>query len=165
MRLTIGLKKEELAAVAHELVAHHARLLDETAELGLIAFVTAGEYAAYAGLPSGTVHAGPTVCMHTFALPFERWARTFQTGAHLVTPSIRHVPPQCYDSKMKYRSRMHFYLADKEAQLVDPDAAALLLDVHGNVTETATANFLIVERGRIVSPPPVELLPGMRRAA
>ena len=66
---------------------------------------------------------------------------------------------------MKYRSRMHFYLADKESQLVDPDATALLLDVHGNVTETATANFLIVERGRIVSPPPVNILPGISRAA
>jgi branched-subunit amino acid aminotransferase/4-amino-4-deoxychorismate lyase len=175
MRLPVALTKQEWAAVAHELVAHHAGLLADGAELGLICFVTAGEYAAYASpltlpsLPSpggeGRVRgADPTVCVHTFVLPFERWARTLQTGAHLVTPSVRHVPPQCYDPKMKYRSRIHFYLADKEAQLVDPDAAALLLDLHGNVTETATANLLIVERGRVVSPPPVNILPGISRA-
>src|SRR5947209_18839491 len=97
-------------------------------------------------------------------MTFEFWASKLDTGAHFVTPSIRHVPPQCYDPKMKYRSRMHFYLADQEARLVDPNAAALLLDLDGNVTETATANFLIVERGTIVSPSRVNILPGISRA-
>ena len=87
-----------------------------------------------------------------------------RTGAHLVTPSIRHVPPQCYDPKMKYRSRMHYYLADQEARLVDPDASALLLDLDGNVTETSGANFLLVERGTIVSPTLRNILPGISRA-
>jgi branched-chain amino acid aminotransferase len=65
---------------------------------------------------------------------------------------------------MKYRSRMHYYLADKEAQLVDPEAQALLLDLAGNVTETGGANFLIVERGAIVSPTLVNTLPGISRS-
>jgi branched-chain amino acid aminotransferase len=65
---------------------------------------------------------------------------------------------------MKYRSRMHYYLADQEARLVDPDATALLLDLDGNVTETSGANFLIVERGTIVSPTLRNTLPGISRA-
>src|SRR2546429_9604409 len=85
-------------------------------------------------------------------------------GAHLVTPSVRHVPPQCYDPKMKYRSRMHYYLADQEARLVDPDALALLLDLDGNITETSGANFQIVEDGRIISPTTRNTLPGVSRA-
>ena len=84
-------------------------------------------------------------------------------GAHVVTPSIRHVPPQCFDPKMKYRSRMHYFLADHEARLVDPDAVALLLDLDGNVTETSGANFLMVERGTIVSPTLRNILPGISR--
>ena len=56
--------------------------------------------------------------------------------AHLVTPSIRHVPPQCYDPKVKYRSRMHFDLADLEALESIRNAAGLLPDLAGNVTET-----------------------------
>jgi len=59
---------------------------------------------------------------------------------------------------------MHYYLADQEARLVDPEAAALLLDLAGNVTETSGANFLIVERGTIVSPTTVNTLPGISRA-
>jgi branched-subunit amino acid aminotransferase/4-amino-4-deoxychorismate lyase len=162
--MDIGLSKEALASISQELVAHNARLLDESGELGLIQFVTAGEYPTYATMAGRPARTTPTVCVHTFPLPFERWARKMQLGAHLVTPSIRHVPPQCYDPKMKYRSRMHFYLADQEAQLVDPEASALLLDLDGNVTETGAANFLMVERGTIVSPTLVNTLPGISRA-
>jgi branched-subunit amino acid aminotransferase/4-amino-4-deoxychorismate lyase len=86
-------------------------------------------------------------------------------GAHLVTPSTRQVPPQCYDPKIKCRSRMHYYLAEQEARLVDPEASALLLDLAGNVTETNTGNFLLVERGRILSPTTVNTLPGISRGA
>jgi branched-subunit amino acid aminotransferase/4-amino-4-deoxychorismate lyase len=163
-RMDIGMTRAELGAASRELVAHNAKLVDAEEELGLIHFVTAGEFPVYAGSAGRAARTTPTVCMHTFPMPFELWAGKLETGAHLVTPSIRHVPPQCFDPKMKYRSRMHYYLADKEAQLVDPDASALLLDLAGNVTETSGSNFLIVEQGTIVSPTLVNTLPGISRA-
>jgi branched-chain amino acid aminotransferase len=104
------------------------------------------------------------VCAHTFPLPYELWADKVRNGVHLVTPSIRHVPPQCYDPKMKCRSRMHYYLADQEARLGDPQAAALLLDLDGNIAETSGANFLLVQDGAIVSPSLRNTLPGVSRA-
>lgn len=162
-RMEIGMTKAELAKVSRELVAHNAKLAHPEDELGLIHFVTAGEFPVYAGSAGRAARLTPTVCAHTFPMPFELWAPKLDTGVHLVTPSIRHVPPQCYDPKMKYRSRMHYYLADKEAQLVDPDASALLLDLAGNVTETGGANFLIVEQGAIVSPTLTNTLPGISR--
>ena len=164
VRIDIGMNKQELAAVSNELASRNAALLDEGGELGLIHFVTPGEYAVYAGSATGPARRTPTVCVHTFPLPFELWAEKVRCGAHVVTPSIRHVPPQCYDPKMKCRSRMHYYLADQEAQLVDPNAIALLLDLDGNVTETSGANFLMVERGSIVSPTLRNTLPGISRA-
>jgi branched-subunit amino acid aminotransferase/4-amino-4-deoxychorismate lyase len=157
-RIDIQLTAKDLTRIADELVAHNGRLLDKGDELGLIYFITPGEYRAYAPAPARTA---PTVCVHTFALPFELWAAKLRTGAHVITPSIRHIPPQCVDPKMKYRSRMHYYLADKEAQLVDSEAIALLLDLEGNITETGGANFLMVERGAIVSPRPRNILPGV----
>lgn len=164
-RMEIEPTKEELAAASRELIEHNAGLLDHSDdELGLIHFVTAGEYATYAGGAGGGARTTPTVCAHTFPMPWELWAEKMERGIHLVTPSIRHVPPQCYDPKMKYRSRMHYFLADQEARLVDPAAAALLLDLDGNVTETSGANFLMVERGTIVSPTTRNILPGISRA-
>ena len=160
----IGMSMDELGTTVKQLVAHNAELLGPEDELGLVTFVTAGEYPTYAGGAAGSVRTTPTVCAHTFPLPFELWAGKLLSGVHLVTPSIRHVPPQCYDPKMKCRSRMHYYLADQQARLVDRDAAALLLDLEGNVTETGAANFLIVEDGTIVSPSLRNTLPGVSRA-
>jgi branched-subunit amino acid aminotransferase/4-amino-4-deoxychorismate lyase len=160
--MTIAISKEELTAISQELLAHNGRLLGDSAELGLIHFVTAGEYALYAfGRPP---RGGPTICVHTFPLPFARWAGKLQKGTRLITPSIRQVPPQCWDPGMKCRSRMHYYLAETEVHRTDPDASALLLDLAGNVTETSTGNFLMVEDGVLVSPTLENTLPGISRA-
>lgn len=164
VRFDIGMTQEQLIAASRGLLANNTKLIDADDELGLIHFVTAGEYGSYVATPGTPVRSGPTVCAHTFPLPFGLWAERVKNGAHVVTPSIRHVPPQCYDPKMKYRSRMHYYLADQEARLADPNALALLLDLDGNVTETSGANFLIVERGTIVSPTLRNTLPGVSRA-
>lgn len=163
-RFNVPETRADLHAATMEVAAHNARLLDEGGELGIIHFITAGEYATYAGSAGKSTESRPTVCCHTFPMPWELWANKMRTGAHVVTPSIRHVPPQCYDPKMKYRSRMHYYLADQEARLVDADAMALLLDLDGNVTETSGANILIVEQGAIVSPTTRNTLPGVSRA-
>ncbi len=164
VRFEIGLSRDELAGISHRLVEHNLPLAPPGAELGLIHFVTAGEYPTYAGSAAGGARTTPTVCVHTFPLPFALWARKMAEGVHLVTPSIRHVPPQCYDPKMKYRSRMHYYLADQEARLADPEAVALLLDLEGNVTETSGANFLLLAEGTLVSPSRRNILPGVSRA-
>ncbi|MBC7856018.1 MAG: aminotransferase class IV [Pirellulaceae bacterium] len=162
-RMETGLTPESLASISRELLAHNASLIKPDEELGLIHFVTAGEYPVYAGSAAAGGPMTPTVCVHTFPLPFSLWSQRMKEGAHVVTPSIRHVPPQCFDPKMKYRSRMHYYLADQEARLVAPDAIALLLDLDGNVTETSGANFLLVQQGEIVSPTRRNILPGISR--
>ena len=163
VRFDIGMSMVELGHICEEVAKKNAELLEEDEELGLVIFVTAGENRIYAGSAGGDARQTPTVCVHTFRLPFEIFAKKMTEGVHAVTPSTRHVPPQCYDPKMKYRSRMHYYLADQEAKLVDPDAVALLLDLDGNVTETSGANFLMVQDGTIVSPTLRNTLPGISR--
>lgn len=162
--LDIGMSPEQLARVSEEVLAHNARLVGPDDDLGLIQFVTAGEYRTYAGMSGRPARAGPTVCVHTFPLPFELWAGKMQAGTHLVTPSVRQVPPQCWPPQIKCRSRMHYYLAEREARQVDPGAYALLLDLDGNVTETNAANFLMLEGGTLVSPAAAKTLPGISRA-
>jgi branched-subunit amino acid aminotransferase/4-amino-4-deoxychorismate lyase len=163
-RMQLGLSQDRVTAIAQELVGHHASLIHEEDELGLIIFVTAGEYRAYATSTGRAARTEPTVCVHTFPLPFELWGDKMERGTHLVTPETRHIPPQCLDPAIKCRSRMHFYLADREARRIDPEAAALLLDLDGFVTETSTANFLMVQRGTIVSPRLLNTLAGVSRS-
>ena len=159
--IEIELAKKELTSLSEELVAHNAKSLGEWDDLGLIHFVTAGEHSIYGGehAPSR-----PTVCAHTYPLPFQLWANKLRDGVHLMTPSIRQIPPQCCSPRLKCRSRMHYYLAEKEVQAQDPDAIALLLDGEDKVTETSTANFLMVTGGSIVTPPLAYTFAGISRA-
>src|SRR5262249_9750686 len=99
--------------------------------------------------------------LHTFPLPFARYAPLFREGARLVIPPTRHVPAACLDPRVKQRSRLHWWLAGREARRTDPGAWALLLDLDGHVTETAAANFLIVRDGTVLSPPRSAVLEGI----
>jgi branched-subunit amino acid aminotransferase/4-amino-4-deoxychorismate lyase len=163
MRLDIGISQKEVIRISQAVARRNAALLKPQRDLGLIHFVTPGEYKAYAGAAGGGPAPKPTVCIHTFPMPFHLWADLFRTGAHVVTPSIRHIPPQCIDPKMKYRSRMHWFLADGETHQADPKATSLLLDLDGNITECSGSNFLVVQSGMILSPTTRNILPGISR--
>lgn len=129
---------EQLARAARQVVEHNHRLLAEGDDLGVSVFVTPGLYAAYAGGESGE----PTVGVHTYPLPFALWAEKYDTGQHLRTVSVRQVPAACWPPQLKCRSRMHYFLADREATRLEKGARALLLDLDGLVTETSTANLV-----------------------
>jgi branched-chain amino acid aminotransferase len=158
-----SLTPDEMIAKAREVAQHNVALLPASKELGIILFVTAGAIDAYAGSAATGGQMVPTICIHTFPLPLHLWAGGLAKGLHAVTPSNRHVPPQCIDPKMKYRSRMHYWIGEQEAKAVDPDAATLMLDLDGNVTEFSGGNILIVKDGVIISPPPRNILRGISR--
>ncbi|HEY2253262.1 MAG TPA: aminotransferase class IV [Planctomycetaceae bacterium] len=160
----VDLTRDSLADLVLELLEHNARLIPANHDLGVSMFITAGTSSIYAGLEGMATHRKPTVCVHTFPLPFELWAEKYTAGQHVVTPSIRHLPPECLDPKIKARSRMHWYLADEQARLVDPKAIALLLDRQDNITETSTANFFIVRSGKILTPFGRNTLQGISQA-
>lgn len=156
-----GLKRSELAEVAQRLVAHNHAQLAPGDDLGLSIFVTPGTYAAYA---EGAIE-GPSLGLHTYRLPFRLWAEKYETGQALATTSIQQVPPECWPAKLKCRSRMHYFLADRQAAAQYPAARALLLSAEGHVTETSTANVLAFYRGEgLLSPPPETILPGISLA-
>jgi branched-subunit amino acid aminotransferase/4-amino-4-deoxychorismate lyase len=97
--------------------------------------------------------------MHTFPLPFWRYRPLVEHGAKLAVPSILHVPADCVDPRIKQRSRMHWWLAEQECRR--KSAQPLLLDTAGNLTETAAANFLIVQDGVLIAPPRKSILNGI----
>lgn len=152
---------EALSRAAEQLVTHNAALSSPQQDLALVLFATPGLLGHYAGLQGGPGDAAPTLAMHTFPLPFSRYARLFRDGAHLVIPTIRHVPADCIDPRIKQRSRLHWWLAEREAHASDPAAIALLLDGNGHITETAGANFLLVRGGTVLSPPRSSVLGGI----
>jgi branched-chain amino acid aminotransferase len=152
---------EELTAITERLIAHNAALLSPDQDLALVMFATPGPVGYYLGEPGGPGDGPPTLGMHTFPLPFPRYQHLFREGAVLVVPAVRHVPAACVDPRVKQRSRMHWWLADREVRRVQPGASALLLDADGFVTETAAANLLLVRGGAVLSPPRASILGGV----
>lgn len=156
-----SLTSDEMLANTIELAETNCKLLDAENDLGIVHFVTPGENPIYAGSAASVGPLTPTVCIHSFPLPFKAWRHLFTAGAHVVTPSIRHIPPQCLDPKTKNRSRLHWHLADQQAHAVDPKAITLLLDLDGNITECAGSNFVVVKGDTIFSPTSRNILHGI----
>lgn len=163
--LTIPFSFDRLAAAVNDVCAHNARHIATDDDLGVALFVTAGynanlaELAGIDGAPTG-----PTVCIHTFRLPFEKWLPSIAQGQRLVTTDHLPLPARAVHPHIKTRSRLHWYLADQEAHRRDPEAVALMGDGEGALLETSTANFLLVQDGRIRTPPHELTLPGISRA-
>jgi branched-subunit amino acid aminotransferase/4-amino-4-deoxychorismate lyase len=152
-----GLTRDQFAATALELVRRNHPLLAEGDDLGLTIFVTPGPYSTY--VPEG---GPPVVCLHTFPLPFGLWADLYTRGLALRLSEVRQVPNECWPAELKCRSRMHYYLADRQARAIEPGSRALLRDLEGKVVEASTANVVLFDgAGTLVSPPREKILPGI----
>jgi branched-chain amino acid aminotransferase len=149
----------EIGQIAEELTTQNAKLLDSADDQQVTIFVTPGIGSTYKSLARQD---GPTVCVHTQPLAFRQWADKYERGDALVITDIRQIPETCWPPELKCRSRMHYFLADKQAREREPGARALLLDERGFVTEASTANLLIydAERG-LISPPKEHILSGV----
>jgi len=151
---------DHLTEIAHELTRRNALLLQAHEELALIFFATPGPIGYYLG------SAGPwaaTLGMHTFPLPFERYRDLIRPGGWLRVPDrVTAMPPSCLPSEIKNRSRMHWWLADRDVATLDGGRSrAVLVNSSGHVTETSFANILVVRGGELLSPRRGTILPGL----
>ena len=144
--------RDELRGICVKVIAENARLIPEDHDLGLIVFLTAGQNLTYLGRNELARARTPSICVHTFPLPFELWSDQYDTGLHLVTTSVQSFPDHVIDTRVKHRSRLHWHLADLEAKKIAPRAMALLCDQAGNLTETASGNLFVVQAGVLRTP-------------
>ena len=122
-------------------------------------------YISY-GVPTASGYtvppAKPTVL--SVAVPF-LWlfgVDAAETGVRAIISSIRSVPSQCIDPRLKHVNRMNVNLADLEAKAANVDAP-ILLDTDGYVTENNVANVLLAKDGKIYTPPDGAVLSGITR--
>ena len=145
---------EELTATAEQLASDNHQLLDPADDLGMYILVTPGL--------ASQVPARPTVIIGTAPLDFSRWVNNYRQGTTLVTSSHRQIPASSWHPHLKCRSRMHYFLADQEAERREPGSRALLLDQQGNVGEASTANVVLYqEQEGLVSPRREGILAGI----
>jgi branched-chain amino acid aminotransferase len=191
-RRALGIELPEsdsrLAALVRELIARTYPLLPEGSDCGMLLFATPGPYRPYAAsialggdppmpadalpppgdgpapLAAPPIDARPTLCIHPFPLAFAKHHYWYMNGAAAAVPQVRQVPAASLPPSIKYRSRLHWYLAEREARQIDPGAVALLLDEYGCLTETASGNLFIVRDGQLLTPRVETTLPGISQA-
>ncbi len=90
-----------------------------------------------------------------------RFAEYYDEGVKLVVPPQRALPAGLWPGKAKTRSRIHFRMAQLQAQRISENCWPLLLDPDGYLAEGPTWSVLVVKAGKILAPEPRNVLPGV----
>jgi branched-chain amino acid aminotransferase len=146
----------DVAARNHALLAAGRPHASLPPDLGVVFFVTPGDLPAQHEGRGGP----PRTVVHSFPLAFSSWAAAYD-GVALRTVSVRQVPEDCWPIRAKVRSRLHYYLADREARAAEPGARAVIAHADGRISETSTANVAIVAGGTVTTPPSADALSGV----
>src|SRR2546425_3388302 len=103
--------------------------------------------------PSSVVIAQPSINL---------LGKVYERGLRVVTSSYRRVPPQSLSPSIKSLNYLSNIMARVEANQYGADEA-LMLDIHGYVSEATAENFFIVRNSTIVTPWTSTNLPGVTR--
>ena len=160
LRIDPGLTPEEMHQINFEVFERNRKYLAPEDDFVVMQRVSRGEGTSFFTTPMR-----PTVlttCLKVSPL-YERQAKIYQQGIHLVLANTRQIPPQCLDVKTKNTNRLNNTLADLEAMMVDPQAQPLMLDINGRVAEGSKYNWFMVRDGRILTPRRDNIYPGVTR--
>jgi len=83
-------------------------------------------------------------------------------GIRVITSSIRRNTPQCLDSKIHHNNLLNNILATIDANVAQVDSA-VMLDVHGFISETNDTNIFLVRNDELLTPFADSCLPGLTR--
>lgn len=158
-RMNFSLTTEELDRVTQKFLEDNLPTLEEGDEGGVGHLVSRGRM----GLVLPPTESTFVMYFYPLSPGLKAKAAYYDKGLHVVTPPTRHMHPLTIDPKIKYRSRLHFSLADAEARLIDPEALPLMLDHQGNLAEGTGWNFFVVNRGEVLTPSERNILQGVSR--
>jgi branched-chain amino acid aminotransferase len=106
--------------------------------------------------------AKPTVMVIAAPMPGFVSEDAGKKGVKVIISSVRSLPSQCLDPRLKHVNRLHMNLADVEAQAAGADAP-ILLDINGYVTENNFSNVFVVKDGKLYTPTLEGALGGITR--
>ncbi|MFC2013824.1 aminotransferase class IV [Chloroflexota bacterium] len=155
--MKFALTPQEVAGITLELLKRNGTYLDQEEDTRFIYRLTRGILFAPSPGPTFYVYLGPLLA------GAKQMAKWYQEGAHMVVASTRQIPPQCLDPKIKHTNRLCNHLAEYEAQMVDPEAFALMLDINGFATECPRDNFFMLKDGKLLTSRLTGCLPGITR--
>jgi branched-chain amino acid aminotransferase len=147
-RIPQSVPDAELTRLAEHLIEHNGSLIPREDELVLIIFATPGNHS-------------PNLGLIVEPLDASRYQPLIARGARLITPPTRQILRESVPPEAKMRNRMHWWIAEQQVRDIDPTASAILLDTDDHLTETASANFAIVQNNSLLVPSRASVLDGV----
>jgi branched-chain amino acid aminotransferase len=159
VRIDLGMDQEEIEKLTLDLQAMNLPHLVEKSVYRVGHWVTRGM-----DTPSMAARAAgpPTLFIFWRPVATEAIERSLVEGVTLAIVPTRRVPPQCLETRAKVTSKLNQILAELEADAMN--SLSLMLDIYGNVAENSIANFFIVKRGVLWTPPAQNILEGITRS-
>jgi branched-subunit amino acid aminotransferase/4-amino-4-deoxychorismate lyase len=154
--------------LCRELVDRNQELIAQEQDCGLVLLLSPGD----PGVDRSRTLV-PTLMAHLTPIPFAQLSRWYRDGVALHISSVRNVPTECWSPSIKTRSRLQYYLADhrdidlakSRSQPGAPpptparpsvESIAVLLNIHGCVTETSISNLLVLGKDGVLRSPPLK---------
>lgn len=159
LELAGGISLDEIRTGVHAVVEHNHRQIPRGSDLGVCVVVSAGAVASFVPetvSPSDALR--PKVLIHSFPLPWNQWRFEFQHGVRLATTEIPEISAASQPHDFKHRSRLHYFLAQRDVSRRRPGCRALLKTLEGYVADSPTAGVLMYGSGTWVSPAPSQVL-------
>ncbi len=141
-----GVVMQELC---EDLVQRNKALISQEGDVGLVLLLSPGD----PGIDRRQTMT-PTILGHVVPLPFSQLSGWYKNGAELHISSVRNVPSECWAPSIKTRSRLQYYLAENATHATrTPESIAVLLSIHGYVTETSISNLLVLGKDGVLRSP------------
>lgn len=159
-----GLDGGQFEQVTLETLRRNAATEPDDMDWNIIHNVSRGPAAAFSDAFSPEERR-PTVLIscRPLAVKLAALAPLYDRGVDLLVPEQRSLPGDLLDASLKTRSRLHYQLANLQAEARTPGAWAVLLDPDGYLTECTSGNLFLVRDGRLLTPAARNLLPGITR--
>jgi branched-chain amino acid aminotransferase len=163
LEIDCGLTADGMEAATLETIERNRSCFADGTDFQIVHNVSRGPMGLYQSVFADSVK--PTITINCWPLTWHlaAFADAYVRGVHAVIPAQRSVPSRLIDPKIKNRSRIYYQIANLQAQKVDPQAWALLMDEDGFLTEGTGSNFFVVKDGGLLTPEPRNVLRGVTR--
>jgi branched-subunit amino acid aminotransferase/4-amino-4-deoxychorismate lyase len=158
---TLGLEQVDFQAIrdaVKTVVGQNVQGMAPHADLGLSIVISPGAMRNL--IPDAIAHERsdePTVLVYSFPLALAEWHGASVAGIRLATTKWRDIPASCLPKNFKHRSRLNYYLAQKEIAAQAPGCRPLLLTPDGAVAGAATAGLMAWIPGEGWITPPADI--------
>jgi branched-chain amino acid aminotransferase len=159
-----GLTIKQIEALTLQVLEANLPALEDDVDVFIRHDISRGPQRFYSKMLPGQMH--PTVMIACIPLVeyLGRVADAFDTGLHAVVPCQHAIPSRYLDPKAKTRTRIHYQLANLQAERLDPASWAVLVDEHGFLAEGTSSNFAIIKDEVIYTPMGRNILRGVSRS-